>query len=232
MTIPDEKFFAWLDGELSPADAALVEAEVAKSPELTRSARQHRAMQARLTAAFDTVAAQPVPEHLRKRGEVVDFASARRVRDSRRWGSRAQWAAIAATLAVGIFTGMMTARPTGGPAEVHGAHLYAASALDNALDKELASAPATGPVRIGITFRDQSGAICRTFTDAQSSGLACRDSSGWRLRGLFAAPEGQAGTYRMAGGPDPNLAALVDSAMAGEPLDAAQERAARSKGWH
>jgi hypothetical protein len=30
---------------------------------------------------------------------------------------------------------------------------------------------------------------------------------------------------------DPTLAALVDSTIAGEPFDAAQERAARDKNW-
>jgi hypothetical protein len=30
---------------------------------------------------------------------------------------------------------------------------------------------------------------------------------------------------------DPNLAALIDSAMTGEPFDAGQEKAAREKGW-
>jgi hypothetical protein len=35
----------------------------------------------------------------------------------------------------------------------------------------------------------------------------------------------------MADGMDPNLAALVDSTMSGEPFDAAQEKTARGKGW-
>jgi hypothetical protein len=30
---------------------------------------------------------------------------------------------------------------------------------------------------------------------------------------------------------NPNLAALVGSTMAGEPMDAAEEQAAREKGW-
>jgi hypothetical protein len=51
------------------------------------------------------------------------------------------------------------------------------------------------------------------------------------MKGLFAAPEGQANDYRMAAGMDPNLAALVDSTMAGEPLDAAAEKAAKDRGW-
>jgi hypothetical protein len=36
----------------------------------------------------------------------------------------------------------------------------------------------------------------------------------------------------MAAGMDPSLAALVDSTIAGEPFDAATEKAAKDKGWH
>jgi hypothetical protein len=35
----------------------------------------------------------------------------------------------------------------------------------------------------------------------------------------------------MAAGMDPNLAALVDSTMAGEPFGAAEERTAKEHGW-
>lgn len=231
MTVPDEKFFAWLDGELPPEEAALVEAEVAKSPELERAAEQHRAMQARLKAAFDSVAEAPVPEQLRPNAKVIDLAVAKRARAGRRWTPAAQWAAMAATLAIGVFGGTMLTQRGSGPVEVQGGRIYAAAALGEALDTELASAPARGPVRIGLTFRERSGAMCRTFTDQHSSGLACRDGSRWQLRGLFAAPEGQAGSYRMATGMNPDLAALVDSTMAGDPLDAGQEEAARGRGW-
>jgi hypothetical protein len=86
-------------------------------------------------------------------------------------------------------------------------------------------------VRIGLTYRDQAGAICRTFTKAKSSGLACRDGDRWQLRGLFPAPPGQGGAYRMAAGMDPNLAALVDSTMSGDPFDSNQEKTARQKDW-
>ena len=227
----DEKFFAWLDGELSPDEAALVEAEVAKSRELARAAEQHRAMQARVKAAFDTVAAAPVPEQLRPKAAVIDFAKAKQARDEQRWRSAPRWATMAATLVIGFIGGTMLAPRGGGPVDVQGGRLYAASALNRALDTELASAPENGAVRVGLTFRDQSGAVCRTFTNQQSSGLACRSHGRWQLRGLFAAPEGQSGAYRMAAGMDPNLAALVDSTMAGEPLDAAQEKAAKARGW-
>jgi hypothetical protein len=235
MTTADEKFFAWLDGELPADEAVRVEAEVAASPELTRLAEQHRAMQARLKTAFDPVAEAPVPKRLHEAirpttTDVIDLAAARRAREGRRWGSLPQWAAMAATLAVGFFVGIAIPRSGGAPVEEKGGRIYAAAALDQALDTQLASAPA-GDVRVGLTFRDKSGAICRSFTGPQATGLACRDKDRWQLRGLFAAPEGQGSDYRMAAGMDPNLAALVDSTMAGEPFDAAQEKVAKDKGW-
>jgi hypothetical protein len=85
--------------------------------------------------------------------------------------------------------------------------------------------------RIVLTFRDPNGKICRSFSDAASSGLACQDGGNWQLRGLFPAAEGQAGDYRMAAGSDSRLASLIGETMAGEPFDATQERAARDAGW-
>ena len=227
----DEKFFAWLDGELAPAEAAEMEEKVAADPELARLAEQHRALGAQLLGAFDPIAAAPVPERLqsalRPTAEVIDFAAAKRARTM---PPLTQWAAMAATLALGVFVGTMVPQHGSAPVEVQGGKIYAAAALNRALDTQLASAP-TGDVRIGMTFRDQAGEICRSFTAQASSGLACRSSGRWQLKGLFAAPEGQGSDYRMAAGMDPNLAALVDSTMAGEPFDAAAEKGAKDKGW-
>src|SRR5438067_1333812 len=109
MTEVDDKFFAWLDGELGGDEAAEMEARVAASPELSAMAEKHRAMQTRLRAAFDPIAEAPVSEQLRTavrpQAEVVDFGAAARPRDTRRWSSLPQWAAMAATLAVGILVG-------------------------------------------------------------------------------------------------------------------------------
>lgn len=233
----DERFYAWLDGELSGAEAAEMAARVATDPKLAGLAEQHRALGAQLRGAFDSVAAAPVPEHLRAAvrkpdADVVDFAAARQARDARKIRpSLPHWAAMAATLVVGVLAGTMIAQRDGAPVEVQGGKIYAAAALDRALDSQLASAPTGAEVRIGLTFRDQAGAICRSFTQPRSSGLACRDGDRWQVRGLFAAPEGQAGDYRMAAGMDPNLAALIDSTIAGEALDAGQEKAAQERNW-
>lgn len=236
MTTDDEKFFAWLDGELSGEEAAEMGAKVAADPRLGELAEQHRFLGSRLRSAFGTIAEAPVPERLAEavhapRSEVVDFAQRRRERGPGGWASLPQWAAIAATLVLGLFIGLMVREPSGGPVELESGGMYAAEALDRALDAQLASAPENGDVRIGLTFRDQAGAICRSFTGEQASGLACRDGERWRVRGLFAVPEGQSSEYRMAAGTDPALAALIASTMASEPFDAEQEQAAKQRGW-
>ena len=235
MTEVDDKFFAWLDGELGGHESDAMAARVAADPHLTSLAEQHRAMQERLRGAFDTVAMAPGPARLSdslrpQQAAVIDLGGAKRAREARRWQPLPQWAAMAATLVIGVFLGSMVQWQGNAPVELRGGQIFAAAALDHALDSELASAP-RGNTRIGLTFHDSAGAICRSFTETHSSGLACRRDGRWELRGLFAAPEGQGSAYRMAGGMDPNLAALVDSTMAGEPFDAAQEKAAKGNGW-
>ncbi len=236
MAIDEAKFFAWLDGELDAAEAAEVEAAVAADPILAGKAQQHRALGARLHQAFDPVAAAPVPNRLRdsaqlRRSGIIDFGA--RHRSARRaWAPLPQWAAMAATLVVGVLVGtMVDGGRAASPVEIRDGKMYAAAQLDDALDRQLASAGGNGPLRIGLTFRDQSGSICRSFTGDGSAGLACRDGDDWRLRGLFAAPEGQFGDYRMAAGTDPNIAALIDSTIGGDAFDAEQEKSARDRGW-
>jgi hypothetical protein len=231
----DDKFFAWLDGELEGAEAAEMAARVDSDPALAAIADRHRAMQARLNNAFDKVAAAPIPEPIRAtatlgRSNVVDLG-ARRDRARRAIPALPQWAMIAATLVLGLFVGTQLPGNNDSPVLVRSGALYAAADLDRALDTQLASAPSAGSIRIGLTFRTSDGTVCRSFTGTASAGLACRDDGRWRVRGLFQAGEGQSGEYRMAAGMDPNLAALVGSTMAGEPMDAARERAAREHGW-
>ena len=236
--VEDEKFFAWLDDELPPEEAARVEAEVTADPRLSRLAAEHRAMTSGLRQAFAEVEAQTVPERLRidQDEKVVSLADARAVQAARRatpvW---AQMAALAATLAVGVFAGnVMSGMFTAGssnPIQAEAGRLVASAELENALYARLASAQVESGPRIGLTFRDKSGAICRTFEDQAASGLACREDGDWRIRSLFQTPEGQATDYRMASGPDPQLMEAVDAAIDGEPFDEAQEKAAAERGW-
>jgi hypothetical protein len=227
--IKDERFFAWLDGELEPAEAAEVAALVAADPELQRKAEAHRALGARLGAAFDPVAAAPLPDRLTEamrapEAEVVDLAARREARRS--IPVRMQWAAMAATLAIGIVAGSMIGSAPPSPIGREDGQLVASGELEAALYTRLASAPADHGARIGLTFRDAAGELCRSFTDDGATGLACHQGGDWRIRGLFQAGEGQRSEFRMAAGQDPRLAELVDTTMAGEPLDADGERKA------
>lgn len=250
----DPEFFMWLDGELDPQAAAAMAAKVAADPALAAMANKHRALSARLRAAFDPIAAEPVPDAVAVAGavagagegagagagegagegagqnaEVIDFAAARDRRFSRTsWGLQA--AAMAASLAIGLVVGG-NLLATGGPVVADHGQLVASKTLGDALDVRLASAPAGEGTRIGLTFRDHSGHYCRSFTDGSASGLACRSDGQWRIRGLFQASEGQSDNYRMAAGPNPQLMALIDDAMAGAPLDAAGERTVVKAGW-
>ena len=231
----DEQFYAWLDGELDAEDAVAVAARVAADAALTRLAEEHHVLGATLRNAFEPIASSPVPEHMlasaRPKATVVDLAAARERRSAPARFGLPQWAAIAATLVVGVVTGTMLQSGSSSPVEASNGRLVAAAALDKALDVQLASAGQSGAVRIGTTFRDASGAICRSFTEANASGLACQDRGQWQIRGLFAAPEGSQGDYRMAAGTDPALAALIGSTIAGDAFDETQERSAKERGW-
>jgi hypothetical protein len=217
--IDDDTFFAWIDGELDGPEAARVAAIVADDPALSARADQHRAFGARLKAAFDPIAEVPRPS-----ATVIDFGAAKAQRRSG-LSARRDWAALAATLVVGLVTtGVFVER--GG---VAWPEPTLASGSIAALDTQLASAPA-GDVRIGLTFRNKGGTICRSYSLKASSGLACRDDGAWHVRGTFADTSGE-GNYRMAAGPDQRLVELIDKERATEPFDAVQEAAAKARSW-
>ena len=229
----DEEFFAWLDGELQGERAQRVAERVAASPDLTAEAERHRQLATGLRQAFAPVMGGDIPSPRFQQAEIVDFGARAAGRGS--WRSLfgfPQWAAMAATLALGFVTGnMISGGGNESPVAIEGGRLVATAALGQSLDTKLASAPSGTGTRIGLTFRDSAGHICRSFTDDAASGLACRDDGNWRIRGLFQGTEVQSSDYRMAAGQDSRLAQLIDQEIASEPLDAAAERAARDRGW-
>jgi hypothetical protein len=97
--------------------------------------------------------------------------------------------------------------------------------------------PPGAPVQIGVSFRARNGDYCRTFVLREQStlaGLACRGHEAWRLEVLAhnPAPPAAAAGYRPAGSALPaGVAHTLDELIAGEPLDAGAEAAARARGW-
>ena len=226
----DPDFYAWLDGELPEPQASAMAERVAADPELTLFAEQHRALAGRLNAAFAPVLAGPLPDRLRRAdeprsAEVIDFAEARERR--RRWSVAGL--AAAASLALGLAIGVTLPRE-GSSFRTEGGQLAAARALGTALDSQLASAGERDGVRLGLSFKDKDGRYCRSFTTEAQSGLACRSGESWLVEGLVRSGASQ-GEYRMAAGQDPALAAIIDTRIAGEPLDAQAEARQVKRVW-
>ena len=96
---------------------------------------------------------------------------------------------------------------------------------------ESGAADAPGAARIGITFRTEDGRYCRTFSlvESATSGLACRERDEWIV--AMTAAHASGGEVRMASAP-PEILAVVDAMIIGEPLDAAAEASVRDAGWN
>ena len=222
--ITDDMLIAYVDGELSEADRTRVDSAVAADPALFDKLEQHRRFTARVFGAFAGVLDEPVPERLVEAAKPSNVVSL----TERRRSAMPQWAAIAATLVVGVVAGLAVPR---GPQPTIATDMTARGELATALDKQLASAQGDSAVRVGLTFRS-ADSYCRTFNAEQVAGLACRDDGAWKVRMAVAQDATPSGGYRMAASETP--AAIMEAAqdlMVGEPLDAAAEKAAAAKGW-
>jgi hypothetical protein len=193
---------------------------------------QLKAERRRISAAFDDVLTEPVPDRLRAllaepAAQITDFGAVRAQRRS--MSSWAAWGGMAATLVLGTLIGTRLA-PSGGADE---SRLVATGAIAQALDRQLASAPG-GAVAVQISFKARDGRYCRSFSTSDAVGLACRDSDGaWALQQVAAATPAPGGGMRQAATPlPPAVLGAVDGLIAGEALTADQERAARDAGWH
>lgn len=221
-----EQLMAYADGELGPIEAKRVERAIAAEPALAAEVERHRALRARIAGSFAPVADEAVPDRLAAllQGNVVPLpAPAPRPRT---WWREA--AALAACLVLGLLIGIGV--PRGGPVTARGDGLYAAGSLAAALDRQM-SGGKDGEVRIAVSFRASDGAYCRVFGTAATDGIACRDAYGWALRRTQQGSAAGGPAYAQAGSADPGLMAAAQDMMAGEPLDAAGEQAARDKGW-
>ena len=242
MKFSDDMLMAYADGELDLVARAEIEAAMAQDPKVAEAVERHRALAARIRSAYGGVLDEPVPERIanlvaaRGASPVADLASVHAVRGAR--ARRAdlrlpQWAALAASVLVGLFVGVLLMREPAAPYEETAAGLVARGELDEALTSQLASAAGDSDVRVGITFVDRDGGYCRTFhmhRAAPLAGLACRSGEDWKLQVLATAPA-QQGELRPAAAMPMAVLHAVDAAIDGEPLDAAAEEAARNAGW-
>lgn len=225
---------AFVDGELDDLTARRIAREAESDPALAAEIARHRALKARLVAHYAPVAAEAVPDRLRAlltgTGEaaVVDTSlAARRAQKGLRFAP-AHMAAIAASLLLGLTIGLRPWAPAADVTE-RGGVLVASGELAAALDTQLAATQgADAAIRIGLSFRDREGRVCRSFEGAALSGIGCRDAGGWTLERTLGGRTTDA-PYRQASAGA--LAADAAAMIVGEPFDAAAERSARARGW-
>jgi hypothetical protein len=228
MTSPKEDRLAMIvahvDGELGVAARTRFEAEMAADPALAADVARHRALAQRVNGAYAPVLDESLPPQL------LAVAAAANDRGRPAVGRLIPWAAVAASLVVGVVAGRM-ALPETGPLTARDGALVAQGQLAGVLSTGLASQP--GVVKVGLTLKTADGRYCRTFQSAPDklAGLACRQDGRWRLRTVTAWTPSAQSAYRTAGSDTPaEVLAAVDG-LGGQPLDAAAERAARDKGW-
>jgi hypothetical protein len=235
MSIDPEMLMAYVDGELDPIAAKRVERAAEADPALAEEIARHRRMRAQLRSAFDPVATTAPPETLvamlRASGKVTDIAAAPAKRDR----SLPRWlpagGAVAAALALGLLVGRGLPQ-AGEPFTMRDGTLVARGETAKALDTQLASAqPAGDNIRIVVTFRGTDGDYCRAFETGAQAAIACRREGGWQIQSLRAASGNATTEYRQAGSASAALMAEAQDMMAGEPLDAAGERAAIGAQW-
>ncbi len=192
-----------------------------------------KAERQRMGAAFDDVLKEPVPDRLKALlaepvAEVVNLGAVRAQR--RGMSNWAAWGGMAATLVLGTLMGTRLA-PSDGDGLDRG-RLVATGSIAKALEGQLASA-VDGPVAVQISFKAKDGRYCRSFSAAATVGLACREADGvWALQQVAAvAPTNSSGMRQAASALPPAVLTAIDANIAGEALNADQEKAARDAGW-
>lgn len=231
----DETLGRYVDGELDGRAAAGLEADIARDPVLAARVADMRVLSLELRSIHAEVLSEDVPAHLRHAvlTTPTDLAAASAARRGWFAGWRVPAFASAATGAAGLALGLALA-PASLLALDDGGHLVADGMLAAALQDGLASEPG-GDARIGVSFRSQDGGWCRSFETSASqagiAGLACTANGVWRVEVAAATPARTAG-YAQASATMPDaVRQAIAARLAGEPLDAVGERAARDGGW-
>ena len=221
--IESETIVAYVDGELGAEAAAAVEAAAKADPAIAEAIAAHRHLRDSLFAVFAPVAEEPVPERLlaaaRPPAPVVSLDAFRARRQV-----FVQIGAMAACLVAGVGIALALTHSPGDFRSAPGG-LMAQGQLAHALSSQLASDD--GATRIGLTFRDKAGAVCRTFSTKASDGLACKASDGWRIDALARSE----GTTEFRQAASPLIMSAAQDRMTGDAFDADAEKAARDKGW-
>ena len=240
MTFDEATIMAYVDGECDAVTAKRIEKAMETDSALAEQIDQAQALRDKLSAHYDPVAGEPIPDRLTAMltasaaSNVDSSFTARRTgqdlgQQRRRSMGVAQWGAMAATLALGVVVGQYgLGSGSNAPFAEQGGALIASGPLDKALETQLDSAQSDGSdYRIGLTFRTKTGSICRSFTGEAVSGIGCREGQQWKMHSTL--PGGTEADYRQASSSEIN--AIAAEMMADAPVDAETERQLLESGW-
>lgn len=226
----EELLAAWIDGALSPEEAAAFELRFEREPELAARAAEWRANDAFIAGAFAPLAEAPIdPALLAKLGLADAPVAPLAANDNPRWwrgrGLVVGGGALAAGLAMVL---VLTGRPQG-PMQTDPLTF----ALDTTPSLGTAKLPDGRTIQPTVTVRAADGRWCREYHSGADVVLACRTAKGWEEigRGAGAGPD-TGGDIKLAGGAD---AAALDAAYAklgtSDPIDAAAEAKLIKQAW-
>lgn len=240
MNITDELLMAYADGEVDDATRDQIERALAADASLRAKVEQHRALRKQLSAAFDPVLSEPVPDRLKNlaaggaSNTVADLSQAREARRTRFLQQPTAWMSLAASVVLGVAIGFFGLGERGAMIVTGANGLVASGGLADALAKNLSADSNSAGVHIGISFLAKSGEYCRSFavTEGAFAGFACRDQDAWRIRMLAPARVSETGDFRTASSAMPeSVLNEIGEVMQGEALDADEEAKARDRGW-
>ena len=238
----DEQISAFLDGELSPADFEAMLSDLETNPDVAaRVRRMSEATKAFVTASL-AIDEEPMSAGLAKvlaappSAKVIPFRGrsfAATVMDHR---------AIAASLvcafaAWGVFAMSGSVDENGSDT---GGMIAAASPLHRALETgatgDVVKVSGSQTATPRLSFAKDDGDFCRQFDlasrDGVTSAIACRDDGVWRTEVAVYGQAAPGEEYTTASGEKAEpLEAFIARFIAGDPLDAAAEKAAIANNW-
>lgn len=219
----DERLAAWLDGALSPEDAAAFEAELAAYPELAERAANWRANDAWVSEALEPLAAAPIePELLAKMGLAAPLAA----NDNRPWW-RCHAVPLGGALAASLALVVVAVQPV---REARDPLSLALDTTPSLAQARLADGRTIEPV---LTVRAADGRWCREFRSSDTVALACRNDGRWTVEGQgHDARPTQGGDYGLAGNAEDNaLDAVYRRLGVDDPVGKQQEAELIERGW-
>ena len=261
-TWTEAEIAAFVDGELSSADADRIARVLVSDVDARVVADRIRATNDALKAAFAAPMDEQIPDAIFRTVAEQDRGGAgpsnrsatvtplRRHRDRSRSGGNRRWMpmALAACIAlvVGFGTGGVLLPETAGP--LTSGDAPSGGALHAALETLPSGTVSSDGIQPMMTFADADGRLCREFEATGvlpgelGFGIACRTAADiWHVEILVTAPmvspSHDLGTSDrptiLASGPGPDaLDAMLDALGAGPRMTVAEEAQLIAEGWH